>query len=705
VTRLKLRDDAYHAPTSEGICILTNGGEAVLTGPSIFQWVDRLVPYLDGTHTLAELTASMPAGRRDMTERVVTTLRERGVVVEVAEDENGGDLLTSGERLRYRREIDFLGYFGPSAQRCFHAYRESAVVLVGAGRMLVETVEAVLCSGSRRLRVAVMGDDPADAALLAGCERRARLRDPRQRVTHAAVDLTDEEQLSGVAAGAGIVLYASDSAAVDQVRALDRTCARAGVPFASVILAGDEAWLGPFGPVPGQGPGWMSWWRRLLALDDTGGGRSRRPASGQDGPAAPHGGLWAGAARTVVANQFAREVVRLRSGTAEQTSGARMVRVDLLTLRTGRHGFLPHPFALPAGAGDRASLLATVGRLGQAEPLSAEEFSQRVAACVQPRLGVLGEVTERDFAQIPLAVSQVQVSDPVLLLGPGVPLPVVTGAGPSHDDARRAAALRGLAAYGSLMVDPRRLHARDGASATGDPEEDLAALAAGRWDGFVWGYGLADGRPHELAAAEVFPALRGVRSRYAPPAGAAAGYGWHQAIRNGLLDQCRRLTVSQITRRRRPFAPIAWTEAAMDARGGRYRSMVQTAGGKLDVYDATGAPGVPTLAFCLDGVTVAYTCGFSYGEALRDGLADVLLWHQARANREPGYAPPPVPPLPPRERLPRLIGCPAWSTNEAATAARLAQLGWTAVAVPLDHDPGVTASIMPHLVNVVLTRA
>ncbi len=64
MTRLKLRDDAYYAPTSEGICILTNSGEVVLTGPSIFQWVDRLVPYLDGSHTLAELTASMPASRQ-----------------------------------------------------------------------------------------------------------------------------------------------------------------------------------------------------------------------------------------------------------------------------------------------------------------------------------------------------------------------------------------------------------------------------------------------------------------------------------------------------------------------------------------------------------------------------------------------------------------------------------------------------------------
>jgi hypothetical protein len=82
VTRLKLRDDAYYAPTGDGICILTNSGETVLTGRSIFQWVDRLAPYLDGRYTFAGLTASMPGDRKEMTGRVINALREKGMVVE-----------------------------------------------------------------------------------------------------------------------------------------------------------------------------------------------------------------------------------------------------------------------------------------------------------------------------------------------------------------------------------------------------------------------------------------------------------------------------------------------------------------------------------------------------------------------------------------------------------------------------------------------
>jgi hypothetical protein len=326
-------------------------------------------------------------------------------------------------------------------------------------------------------------------------------------------------------------------------------------------------------------------------------------------------------------------------------------------------------------------------------------------------------VTERDFAQIPMAVSQVQVSDPVLLLGPDVPLPVATGAGRSLTDARRAAVLRGLAAYATLLVDPRRLHVLPGAAdpRTGDPDDDLGTLRAGRWTGSVWGQDLGDGRPHRLAATAVFPALHGVgsASAYVPPAGAAAGYGWAEAVRAGLVGRCRQLTVAEVAEvaegrcpaeGRRPFAPIDWDGVALDEAGDRYRAMARIIGQRLDVYDVTGSPGLPTLAFCLDGATVAYASGLSFPDALRDGLADVLLSYQAGTDHEAGYAPAPVPPLPPHGLLSRVAVCPQWTADVASVTAALARLGWAAVAVPLDHDPAVEG-VLPYLVNVVLTRA
>jgi len=698
VTGLKLREDAYYVATSDGVYILTPQGEVVMTGRSIFGWVDRLAPYLDGRHTLAELTAALPAGRKQMTERVISALRDRGVVVETGEDADQVYSLTSDERRLYSREIAFFGYSGSSGERSFQTYRDSVIVLVGAGRLFAETMRAALDSGSHTLRVALTGADPADLIVLADCERRARHRDPRQRIIRSAVDRADEDPLSDLVTGAGVVVYESDRADVGPARALDRLCSRASIPFVAAILVGDHAWLGPFGADTGGRHGWMSAWRRLLALegDDGGAGDGRAPALGD-----PR----AGAAPTVVANQLIREVMRQLSGTAMSAGPARMVRVELRSLNHKNHPFLPHPFSLAATRQDRAGLGAAVDRLREGERLEPEEFSGRMTACLDARLGVLSDVTEQDFAQIPLAVAQVRVSDPVRLLDPGLPLPVVTGAGLSLAEARRAAVLRGLAVYGSLMVDPRRLHARgDAPGLTGDPVEDLAALRAGQWSSFVWGHGLADGRPRALAAEAVFPALRGGRPGNAPPPGVAAGLDWVEAVRSGLVGQCRQLTLNELEVGQRQFTPIEWTEVALDAIGRRYRSMAAVLGDRLDLYDVTGSARVPTLAFRLDGVTVAYASGFSFGDALRDGLAEVLLFHQAQADGEAPYAPPRVPPMPEHESVPDITACPAWSIDAAGAAAQLAHLGWSVVAVPLDHDPSVTGTVLPYLVNVVVAR-
>jgi len=498
---------------------------------------------------------------------------------------------------------------------------------------------------------------------------------------------------------------------------LDLACDRLGISFVSAMLVGDEAWFGPFGSVPDRRPGWMSAWRRLAAQGAADSGRARHASADHYRPVAsdgggheepgPAGGARAGAALTVVANQFIREAVRLLSGTAEQAALAEMTRVDMLSLATQRHRFLAHPFSLAVSLPDQVSLRATVRRLAEGERVDAEEFSRRATTCVQARLGVLGETTEGDFLQVPLAVSLVQVSDPVGLLGPDVALPVTVGADLSLADARRAAVLRGLAVYASLMVDPRRLHVRGDVAdpRSGDPDEDLQALREGLWDGYVWGYGLADGLPYEIPATAVFPALRGVRSAYLPPAGTAAGYDWPEALRSGIVSECRLLTIAAVVEGRTAAIPIDWHDVALDTRGDRYRAMVKIIGDRLNVYDVTGSPGVPTLAFCLDGATVTYASGFSFAQALRNGLADVLLCHQATASDQADYAPPSVPQLPQPGHPARLAACPAWSTDEAATVARLTRQGWSVAAVPLDHDPAVTTSVMPYLVNIVLTRA
>jgi hypothetical protein len=80
--KLRWRDDAYVAASGDAVHILTRRGLARIDGASVGAWIDRLRPYLDGEHTLDELTAGLPPERRAAVLRVIGLLQKCGAVVE-----------------------------------------------------------------------------------------------------------------------------------------------------------------------------------------------------------------------------------------------------------------------------------------------------------------------------------------------------------------------------------------------------------------------------------------------------------------------------------------------------------------------------------------------------------------------------------------------------------------------------------------------
>lgn len=398
-----------------------------------------------------------------------------------------------------------------------------------------------------------------------------------------------------------------------------------------VVLRGDQAWLGI--REPSGGALWGSVRRRLRARHEE-----------APGTAAP-----GGAAVAVVANRLVHSAFRAITGLDEVRSD-HVVRIDLSTLADERHRVVPHPLAGPVAAGT-----PVVG----GPQLAEETFSQQAVSCADDRLGLFGEPTEGDLAQIPLHVCRISVSDPVGLLA-GAPVPVVTGAGLDFRTARHRAALRAFACYASLVVDRRRL---DG--------------------GFVTGYALDTGEPVPVPATAAFPA--GV----AEAAGVAAGYSWDEAVENGLMAHCRELAATELS-----------TAVRVEPPEGRYRSILDAIGLPVTLHDITGSLGVPTFLSHLDGRPAGCASRLDTADALTDTLEQTVLHYQAQVNDQPLYAPPAVPALPENP-----TADPVPATRPSATlpgaAAALAARGLRPVAVPLDHDPEATR-IMPYSVRVVL---
>ncbi|MEV0587113.1 YcaO-like family protein [Nonomuraea sp. NPDC050310] len=630
---LSLRRDTYYAACPDGVYVLTHSGSVSLKGPTVARLLDLLAPYLDGTHTLADLTEHLPARRRELVRKLIALLVEQGLVRELpleAPPDAGG-------------QVTFLSHFRPDPAEAFQRYRAT------------------------RLRFLAPGRGPEPGGLLGACVRATRLTGLRD------IELVGADAL--LSGPDGPVVHVADEPDVERAELVDRLCAERGIPLTQVVVVGRSAWLGPVGAVPERGRTWSSGWLRLSARPEV------RPADRL--PVRVRG-----AEAAVVAGRLAQSLFRTATGLVEAGEST-MVEIDLTTLAGRRCPFLPHPFTLPAAPPTAAGLLRTVAELERGAPLSEEEFSTRAASCARDPAGVVSEPDEHDFAQVPLHVSRVRVFDPV---GTAEAI-TVTGAGLGFALARYRAVLRALAAYASLMADPRRLVAEDGRALAG-PGDDLTAvlgaLRRGDVRAWAWGVRVGSGEACRVPAADAFPGE--------PRPGAAAAYSWAEAVTAGVIALCHRLTVEELAAAEDPFPRVPCAGQPLDPAGGRYLAMLAAIRARVELYDVTGSLGVPAVLCRLEGEPVGCASALSSGEAVTAALEQALLHYQARQNGQADYAPPPVPDVP-AGRCARPAEPVAITLAQACAA--LERGGRRVVAVPLDHDPEVF-SLMPYLVRVVL---
>ncbi|MCC5579625.1 YcaO-like family protein [Microtetraspora sp. AC03309] len=756
---LLLRPDVYYAASPEGLHVLTHRGPVSFTGGSVHQLLVRLAPYLDGRFTMAELTADLAPDRRQTVERFLTDLISRDVVTERAREAPPAPP-PDRESALHR----YLDHFTGSGTRTLRGYRDQSVVVVGEGPLLAAAARAALRSGLRSVRVIDLRDPPSGDVPPEPGERAERpprhdlsggsFAAPPGDMRGGSFVMPPDDLCGGSLAArlsdADLVVHVSDRP--DRAREVDRICTGGRARLVQLVVVGEAAWMGPIGRVTVGGPSWTAGWLRVLSrqhanadggavVADGGTASTEGGFAFADGGTASYPAL-EGPVAAVLAAQLVHRAFQAVTGLLDAGEAARMTRTDLMTLRTESHAFVPHPFTVPVEPATAEDLVKRVSALVRGPALDAESLARRTMAYVGPRAGVLGRPTEREYAQIPLHVCEIEVSDPGRLLTssdvrsmrPGAPgvsadvrsarpvvsgvsadvrsaRPVVTGAGVDFPAARMAAALKAFAMYGALAVDPRRLVDAYGQPLVGpddDPWEALANLRSGRVTGYVWGSGLVDGEPILVNALAVFPGLGAA----APvTSGVAAGYAWRQAIVTGLLGLCLNLTLDDLHSEDDALGAfrsrLDLTAMPLDARGDRYRTILAATGRAVALHDITGPLGVPAVVCSLDGSVAGEAAGLTMEDAVRDALEQAVLTSQSQADGRPGYAPTPRARLPERApaRLPerttsgitRQVRPPV---SVADIVAALERRGMGPVAVPLDHDPEV-ADVMPYAVHVV----
>ncbi|MCX2951554.1 YcaO-like family protein [Lentzea sp. NEAU-D7] len=222
-----LRPDAHYAPVDGGVFFVSHQGETFIAGASVHQWLDRLAPLLDGSRTMDQLTANLPAERAEFVTRLVGTLRARGLVRDVGPVEP--DSLTDGEREEHSALLSFIGYFRDSPGKVFEDVRDIPTTITGSGPLVAELRRACAAAGLR-----AVGDHAAPA----------------------------------------VVIHAAERAEPERAAELERRCADSGIVLAQVMPAANGIWWQP----ASRRGGWSAAWRRHRALV---------PAAPADGPLSP----------------------------------------------------------------------------------------------------------------------------------------------------------------------------------------------------------------------------------------------------------------------------------------------------------------------------------------------------------------------------------------------------------------------------------
>lgn len=441
----KFRSDVTYYRQEHGVAFHREGRWFQLDGPGLFEVLERLIPRLDGTCDLTALLSGVQPGTEQKLRRLIQILLKNSLVFDAADELP--HTLPATLVAAYEAEIAFLdANFGSGAAR-FEQFREHRVLVIGDPDYTSGQAVAFAQLGIRRTRIYPA---PSAAALTWVGEAldHLRTRDPD-------VDITSSGDLDEALLDADIVVVAPLSAAPTDYTDITARLLHRSVWMMPVLVAGDEAWLGP---IVRPSHTWIDWWAQL----DPQFSDWDRPA----GP--PNSEYWSPHTAGYLANVAAYDMMRWVCGQAENRQDPHTLNVELETFKVNTVKLASLSTAAPEHRDTAGSRQRRLGRLLEQPALAPEHFAQAAVSLIGARRHVT-EFGELNLTQLPLHVIKAQLGQG----GPAVYASGLSGAEARVTCMKRAIEqlqhLRFVRAEGpALMADVLSGEVIDGAEALTD---------------------------------------------------------------------------------------------------------------------------------------------------------------------------------------------------------------------------------------------
>lgn len=685
----------YVAPVQEGVYLRGNDCRLLLKGAGLYPLLEHLVPLLNGEVTLAALTEGLDERRERMIVQLLEKLFAHRMLQDASQEQNracGGLELNAAN-------LAFLASGQRSAAPAQLSYFQGRRLLLAAsGPALSALIQAGLRCGLEQ--ICVLRSEAEMDSDLCQLEGIARWGSGTQEIQFVALPERENEAiLRACLRDCDVFLHLAAQGALTRVQWFNRLCRAEQKICLQAVVVGEDAWIGPLVCAEGQGC-WECAWRRLQANLTRLGMEPAWYAVGDALPSAA-GRVLSTEELTIIAQHLFFALFTWCCGDAERAARTLWV-LHLATGLSEQSVFLPHPLCQACQhpvAGTEKDFLEQIDQLEHQTPGDQGALQQLLgAALLDPRCGLFSIGEEQTDVQAPLAIYTATLCDPTLLRSWPQVLTLAVQRG-EMEDGRLQVVGDVCARYAACVADPRRLFPFSGAPTS------LACFADQLW---TWALDLQTRQARPVPAAHAFPAC--FAPAQASACGVAWGLSWEEAVCRAVLDWCARLTGERVSQAAEAYPRVDPGELCLPAAAQQLSHLLQNVPGeRLAVYDVTGSLGVPTMAICLGEQVVAYTSACEPVQAVSLGLQRALLRVQAGQWRGLADAHAPVPDLPLALRgrqcsLPCSSWPQGWSARRAWLVQRLQVDGWSALALPLDHDRTL-ARLLPFLVRVLVYRS
>ncbi|MGP4068406.1 ThiF family adenylyltransferase [Halobacillus sp. B29] len=417
--RLKVKKGTFFMPESNGsVYFRNNAGSFRMEGKAIQQWVEKLVPMLNGEHSMADLTEGLSLPYRTRVYEMAEVLYTNGFLRDVSEDRHHE--LHPEVAAKFASQIEFLESFGDSACYRFQQFRQKKVIVVGEGDMVIGVVSALLTSGLATAHVIITDEEESSRRRVRELEAWARESD-----SEAAVSLAMENSFSWTdeIEPYEAVFYASHKDQHEERKAVLEACQKKQKWLIPILYSGTAGFAGPM-EQPGSVPCFESAWRSLHTQEADEEAAERSISS----PAA-----------AMLTNVAVFEWFKKVTGVPDVHPSNHMFVLTNETLEGKWHPFKPNPLVTGSIAAERVENVLKETKEKEENEAWLYYFSEMASG----PLGIFHRYEEGDLPQLPLSQCEVQAVD----IQSVEPHPGIICAAMTHEEARKEAGLTGVEQY------------------------------------------------------------------------------------------------------------------------------------------------------------------------------------------------------------------------------------------------------------------